>query len=511
MNNSESTLINLKSSISKIQTTIPIIHSTINNISNINTLNTFLSTINSINSTTIKEKEIISSNIKSNISLLDTSSLKLNINNTLIGKSNILIDTTIIKGNQSIISTELKTNVIIPEIKTIISNNNTTVIKSQLIVPNTNSKSSLSSNIVEENDVTSSEINSTYPQKIISINTYLPIDSSVVSKDSSQNETESENINENYLTIYSIFYLQIHLRANKLFIYIIVDFKVPNDFIININVVFYIRKRLRGLDEYDKIEKEIPFFQTHKSNNNIIEFSNDLDNIIDISKIVDVEMKNIAIDSQGKNDTYYIINIADDAVKNTEKVDEVIRNGGINFTKIVNYEQNYLISQYKVESASKGCNFDLKTNKIIDSNHNITLKFEQYNKSNTINAKCQLLKNKKIIPCSIDRKASDIYILEDFMYFDESEIFTITSNNKNNYTYSIECIKSKYNYENKSKSLSTSSLIIIIIGCTIALVLIVIAFVYYIKNRNKLNQQNGETNFDFNSKIINSSLELNKN
>ena len=345
---------------------------------------------------------------------------------------------------------------------------------------------------------------STYPKNISSIKMEIPTNSF------NHNETEPESTFGNTITIYTLFYLQIQLRFNKLFLYIIVDFKIPNDFTINIFIIIYIRKSLRGLDEYDQIEKEIPLFQTHNNNNNIFEFSTNLDNIIDTTTIADVEMKNLNVDLQGENKAYYDIILEGDSLKNTQKVDEIIRSGGVNFSQVVNNEINYTISEYKVESASKGCNFDLKTNKIIASDHNITLIFEQYYKANKINAKCKLLKNKNIITCSLDKETSDVYLLKDFIYYNENEIFTIVSKNKYNYTYSIDCKGNRYYDAHKNKSLSASYIILTIISSIVVIALIVMALILYKKNRNKMNHSKGISNLYLNnSNIIASSASLN--
>ena len=110
----------------------------------------------------------------------------------------------------------------------------------------------------------------------------------------------------------------------------------------------------------------------------------------------------------------------------------------------MNKEINYSISQYKIEDASEGCNFNLNTNKKINTNKNITLDFIQLDKnSNNITAEC-ILSSKFIneIQCSTDIETSNSYILKDFIDYNENEIITIISNNKIS-KYSIVCNNSE--------------------------------------------------------------------
>ena len=328
---------------------------------------------------------------------------------------------------------------------------------------------------------------------------------------------DTTNESDHPLKIYTIFFLQIQLRENIVYIYIISDYDITKDFSITIIVVIYIPKTLRGLDEYEKKEIELKAFPTKKENQNIFEISAELKDIINTKKKINVEMKNMYVDEQGVNNTYYDIILGENNDnKNTEKVEELIKNGGTNFTKIANKEiNNYKIYQYKIEDISEGCNFNLKANKIINSNKNITLTFIESNqKSNNITAKCSLSsKNNNEIPCSIDIETSNSYILKDFLDYNENETITIISNNKNS-TYSIVCNNSepknfvKY-YKGKERSLSALH-IIIIICCFIAVIVIIGLSIILCNKGGKITHLKNESKTNLpDSNIVSSSIELN--
>ena len=343
-------------------------------------------------------------------------------------------------------------------------------------------------------DINSSYLNINDTELIIistfpSIKTSLPIYSSIIS----HNDTNTDIIDESYfpLKIYTIFFLQIQLRGNIIYIYIICNFNVTKDFSLTITIIIYESKILRGLQEYEKKEIELKAFPTNKENQNIFEISAEFKNLINPSNKINVEMKDINVDKQGINRTYYDVIIGENNDnKNTEKVEKLIKNGGTNFSKIVNQEiNNYKISKYEIEDISEGCNFNLKVNKKIISNRNIILTFmESKRKSNNITAECILSsKNNNEIPCSIDKDTTNSYILKDFIDYNENEIITIISNNKNS-TYSIVCNNSeKINFDkyHKGKEKSPSALHIIIIILCFFFVIAIIGILIHLFNKRE--------------------------
>ena len=392
--------------------------------------------------------------------------------------------------------------------------NNSTIIKTESTDYKINSSFLVSTNITQEISTSTLNINTTNPQKISTIKTTIPINSTVISNNDDKNKSDSDTF-DNPITIYNIFFLQIQLHGNKIFIYILVDFKIPDDFIINITIIIYIRKSLRNLDEFDKIEKEIPVCRTNEGNGGLVEFSSDINDIIGSNNIANIEMKDLNVNSQGEENTFYDIILGDNNnLKNTEKVEELINNGGTNFSQVINKEINYTISQYKIESASKGCNFELKTDKKINSNQNVTLTFEKFNgASGATNANCSLLSNSNKIKCSLNKTTNDNYLLKDYIKNNENEILTIISKNKINGNYSLSCKINNIDYyinnKDKDKSLPTSIIIIIIVCGVVLLCLITVITIYIKRSKSKGLKEENDGNLN-ETKMFTSSSSMNQ-
>ena len=311
----------------------------------------------------------------------------------------------------------------------------------------------------------------------------FPTYSSIVTQEKIADNNNPINEYDYSLKIYTIFFLQIQLRKNIIYIYIICDFSVSENFILMIKINIYRKNDLRFLEQYEKEEIELPVFSTNKTNNNIFEFSANLENFINTTQKFYVELKNINVDSQSEKNIHYdIILEGNYDNKNTEKVEELIKIGGTNFSKVVNKEINYTISQYKIKGTSDGCNLKLKANTKINSNRIIILTAMQYNKkTNTLNVECTLSSNNNYeIPCSLDTEGSNKYILKEFIYYNQKEIITIISNNKSS-IYPIFCNNTEeinsVTFSKKNRKLTKFHIIIIV--CPIALV-IIIAIVFLI-------------------------------
>ena len=226
-------------------------------------------------------------------------------------------------------------------------------------------------------------------------------------------------------------------------------------------------------------------------------------------------MKDLKVNSQGEENTFYDIILGDNNnLKNTEKVEELINNGGTNFSQVINKEINYTISQYKIESASKGCNFELKTDKKINSNQNIILTFEKFNnKSNTTNANCSLLSNSNKIQCSLNKTTNDNYLLKDYIKNNENEILTIISKNKINGNYSLSCKINNIDYymnnKDKDKSLPTSIIIIIIVCGIVLLCLSTVITIYIKRSKSKGLKEENDGNLN-ETKMFTSSSSTNQ-
>ena len=202
-------------------------------------------------------------------------------------------------------------------------------------------------------------------------------------------------------------------------------------------------------------------------------------------------MKYIDVDSQvEKNYHYDIIFEGNFNIKNTEKVEELIKIGGTNFSKVVNKEINYIISQYKIKGMSDGCNLNLKSNTKINSNRIIVLTIMQYNKkSNTLNTECTLSTNNKYeIPCSLDTEGSNKYILKEFIYYSQKELITIISNNKSS-IYPIACNNSEginsIAFSKQNRKLIKFHTIIIVSFISLVLIIALVFILCKIKKKDK--------------------------
>ena len=307
-----------------------------------------------------------------------------------------------------------------------------------------------------------------------------------------QNQCINRSSNESFQInpkIITIFFLQIQLRGNNLLIYVISDFPIPKKSTIIAKIIIYKNQTFNILEEY---QAKVKAFSTNNRYKNISEFSA---NLINTNQKY-VEIKNFTVYSpKESNIIYKIIFDGNEDNKNTEKVEEMIKRNGVNFSKIVNIENkeikddnNLIIFQYKVETASEGCNFKLKTNETINSNEKIILTFKQFNnQSNIIDAECLLnSKNSNEIQCSINSEVSNRYILQDFIYYNQKEIIIITPKNKT-MIYSIVCdnldqINPIHMRKAKEKSLTP---FIILISCIIFVVIIGIIYYLYQKRANK--------------------------
>ena len=487
----------ISTTFANFNSTNPIIYTTF---ANFNSTNPILSTtFTNFNST----NPIISTifvNFNSTNPIISTTFANFNSTNPIISttipyfKSNIRtiftsipqVNTKTSKINNSLPKIKKTTHMIFTNIPNINMLNpstiyilNDSIIKTSFTINNTINSTNIRNNSIEPK-ITNPKSITTFSY----IKTNSPIYSSIIS----YNNTKTVTIDESDypLKIYTMFFLQIQLRENKIYVYIICDFDISNNYSITITVVIYIPKILRDLDEYEKKEIELKAIPTNKENQNIFEISADLKDSINTNKKYNVEMKNINVDSKGINNAYYDIILGENNDnKNTQKVEELIKKGGTNFSKIVNKEiNNYQISQYKIEDISEGCNFNLKVNKNINSNRNLILTFLESNQnSNNITAECTLSpKNNNEIPCSIDIETSNSYFLKEFIDYNENEIITIISYYKN-YTYSIICNNSEKNSKGKT---TTLHIVISIILCFILVVFIIVISLLLSKKRRKI-------------------------
>ena len=174
--------------------------------------------------------------------------------------------------------------------------------------------------------------------------------------------------------------------------------------------------------------------ENNKDNNinRIKDYSTSLDknditnaNIIEIEKTAFVDNSIITF-----NDIIYPENM--DNI-DTEKVQELISNGHINFTEKY-LDKNYITNIYKFRNISQGCEFNIITDKNINSNKksiDITTQFIEYSTSNIIDINCTLTpSNNNIIKCKTNQELNNYYTPKDLIYYDEDELFIIYNENK---------------------------------------------------------------------------------
>ena len=129
------------------------------------------------------------------------------------------------------------------------------------------------------------------------------------------------------------------------------------------------------------------------------------------------------------------------------------------------------INEYNIESSSKGCQFDLISDKQINENNKkITLIFsEKNNKKNNVNAECTLSSdNGNKIPCSLQPEVENKnYVLEDYKGYNENNLFYINQD-KDETRFELNC----HDEKPESKWFKTSTIIIIASAVVAAIILI---------------------------------------
>ena len=130
-------------------------------------------------------------------------------------------------------------------------------------------------------------------------------------------------------------------------------------------------------------------------------------------------------------------------------------------------KDNGNINYYLIKSYTRGCNFNLTSEKEIqESKNEITLTFlESGDRSNIINSKCALSKEyENKIPCLLENNIDEKYILDSYIGNTDKNFYLITPNNEEqNYELICQISESNNNSNKKSNSLGKAAIIIIII------------------------------------------------
>ena len=332
-------------------------------------------------------------------------------------------------------------------------------------------------------------------------------------------KTESNIINKHS---YSIFIFQAILKDKQIHLFIISEPNSQGIKYLLLKVIIEKYGRLRNLNQQEVILKAV---KNTKSFNRLEDYSTNLENL-NITDDTIIQIENITIE-QNDNDNIYNINYPSNRDNlNTKKVQNLISNGGINFFDIYS-EANYKINLYKIQESSTGCEFDLITNNKITSDKNIKLSFTEVQKSsNIIDIDCSLTSNNNnIIKCKSNQKLNNLYFINDYIYYDNNELFILFNDDKtinynllceedtfnsdnepipSTYSYDVEPIPNtdQFNtpiqYNKSSGSISTGMIIGLIIGGIILLGSIILAIICLIpkccptKNENEVKAQPSE-------------------
>ena len=355
-------------------------------------------------------------------------------------------------------------------------------------VPNTNLNSQILTTLSNKND----SIN------IISNNTIIKsqiINSNIERNDNITNITSTlinnKSIHEEPKIINTIFILQVQLINNTLIMYILSDFPIPKNYSILLSIkVSYKNSRNLQQNEGEDISVRV-YAKENNDKDKIVAFSSD-EEFNKEKNIKKVEVQTIELDKNIENNDINI-NILDNNKDclDTEKVENKIKNeGGLDYSTILSYS-NYPINQYKINSATKGCDFNLESNSAInEKDKQINLNFK--NDNSTVTANCSLSQNNenpKSIPCSLDKDIDSNYYLEDFIESDEKGTFSILQSDKSNKLY-LNCFLSSKKPKGSS-GLKTGALIGLIIfivflasGFIIAIILSICKSKKYLEHTN---------------------------
>ena len=269
-----------------------------------------------------------------------------------------------------------------------------------------------------------------------------------------------------------VFVLQMQKIEKLLKMFIIVNYKVLIGQIFRFPVRLYSRNSRRNLADTE--DKEIQFTPSEN-------FEGNSDGIIELKSLEEIDENVEAVLLESSDNKELEIKITEDKNNiDTVKVKEVINNGGLNFANVVNNQNtNYNLYKYSISSSTQGCNFYLTSEEAIEESNKkeIILKFINVEDNKNVEAKCTLSKGEKNIPCVINEKIDNNYILDPYIYSDDKETITITqSNNIENIPLECSISLKTQNRKDDSDGLSAGAIIAIVLSIVGALALAAIVF-----------------------------------
>jgi hypothetical protein len=272
---------------------------------------------------------------------------------------------------------------------------------------------------------------------------------------------------------YAIFVLQVQIINSILNIFIITDFNVA----IGMKFTFEI--------EINEDTSNLRFLQNRKQIINAISDKNYSSNeLITLKSEENIDEDDVTLTeakiniSQVEDDGISITSVYNNKeMLNTKLVAESIQNNkSLDFS---NSNLNITINIYKIESATSGCNFNLKCkNSIKSNNKKIDLTFTR--QSTTLIANCDLKNSEDNINCNINKAVQGNYALQAYRSNSMNEIFAIIQ--ESNSGLYLSCALESL-FEKLKKKIGLGGVIGLFFGIIIGGTLIIF-FISYVICRN---------------------------
>ena len=275
------------------------------------------------------------------------------------------------------------------------------------------------------------------------------------------------------------FLLQAQIIDNKLIIFLILNFTVKKSNKFTFDVTLYSSRIIRNLQNGQET-KELIFSPKE-------DYDGNGDKIVSLVSDEEIEEERVVVGDLKSEDEIEVKLVNDNTeVLDTQKVEDNINKGGVDYSIIEDNQSNYNIQQYKIISATSGCKFDLNSEETISGqNKSIELNFQEKESNKIIKANCVLSsQNDKKIICSLDDQIDGNYNLEPYIYSDQKETITIVQKNTDDYL-TLECIAGEIIRSNNKKSsgLSAGEIVGIVLACVFVVAVIVIYSLFLRKGR----------------------------
>ena len=376
--------------------------------------------------------------------------------------------------------------------KSVVTNSTTFISDSKKIITNPITKTTISTSLVSNQKI--SIIN---PLSIISNSTIVsnPITNStalitnlkteitnpktIISTSIKTAEIEDNCAAEFPFNKITIILLQIKLKDHQLYLYILIDSCVQNDFSLTIKINKFIQKSLRNLQQETKKEMEINISPLNYTKSNsyggLYTFTPEnsfKEYLISEGEKIRIVVSNI-ISNKNKNEYSIEMGNSSDYL-DTAKMEEKLQNmQAVDIGLIKN------VGIYHLESISQGCTFEIFTYETIkSSNRTINLECQEINSHKNKSIKCYIYKNIRKIDCNLDENINNNCTVKNYLEFKNDELFSIITNGQK--IFPITCKKG-----NSSGSKLSKASIVLIILAPIILAIIVVSFILiYRKYKN---------------------------